>query len=60
MTYYGFVLLFAGYQADEARTLRVYKAIVDGWVFFSFSSSHSILYSLAKRARGFRFRFKCI
>jgi hypothetical protein len=45
MTYYGFVLLFAGYQADEARTLRVYKAIVDGWVFFSFAYSLRLAYT---------------
>ncbi|KAJ6453252.1 hypothetical protein C8R47DRAFT_249056 [Mycena vitilis] len=30
MTFHGVVLLLAGYQADEARTLRTYKAIVDG------------------------------
>ncbi|KAF8208014.1 hypothetical protein K438DRAFT_1961525 [Mycena galopus ATCC 62051] len=29
MTFHGVVLLFAGYQADEARTLRTYKVIVD-------------------------------
>ncbi|KAJ7478215.1 hypothetical protein FB451DRAFT_1241639 [Mycena latifolia] len=29
MTFHGVVLLLAGYQADEARTLRMYRAIVD-------------------------------
>ncbi|KAJ7290503.1 hypothetical protein C8J57DRAFT_1276000 [Mycena rebaudengoi] len=29
MTFHGVVLLLAGYQADEARTLRLYKTIVD-------------------------------
>ncbi|KAJ7473170.1 mitochondrial outer membrane protein IML2 [Mycena galericulata] len=29
MTFHGVVLLLAGYQADEARTLRTYRAIVD-------------------------------
>ncbi|KAF7313045.1 hypothetical protein MKEN_00989500 [Mycena kentingensis (nom. inval.)] len=29
MTFHGVVLLMAGYQADEAKTLRVYRAIVD-------------------------------
>ncbi|KAJ6492103.1 hypothetical protein C8R45DRAFT_990405 [Mycena sanguinolenta] len=29
MTFYGVVLLLAGYQADEARTVRTYKAVVD-------------------------------
>ncbi|KAJ7869896.1 hypothetical protein B0H14DRAFT_2726703 [Mycena olivaceomarginata] len=30
MTFHGVVLLLAGYQADEARTVRTYRAIVDG------------------------------
>ncbi|KAF7354120.1 Mitochondrial outer membrane protein [Mycena venus] len=30
MTFHGVVLLLSGYQADEARTIRTYKAIVDG------------------------------
>ena len=29
MTYHGGVLLLSGYQADEARILKQYKAIVD-------------------------------
>ncbi|KAJ7032573.1 hypothetical protein C8F04DRAFT_958936 [Mycena alexandri] len=29
MTFHGVVLLLSGYQADEARTLQTYKAIVD-------------------------------
>ncbi|KAJ7738123.1 hypothetical protein B0H16DRAFT_1325584 [Mycena metata] len=29
MTFHGVVLLLSGYQADEARTLKTYKAIVD-------------------------------
>lgn len=29
MTYHGVVLLLAGYQADEAHTLKQYRAIVD-------------------------------
>ncbi|KAJ7637765.1 outer membrane protein Iml2/Tetratricopeptide repeat protein 39 [Mycena rosella] len=29
MTFHGVVLLLAGYQADEARTLKMYRAIVD-------------------------------
>ncbi|KAJ7148690.1 mitochondrial outer membrane protein IML2 [Mycena crocata] len=29
MTFHGVVLLLAGYQADEAHTLRTYRAIVD-------------------------------
>jgi hypothetical protein len=38
MTFHGVVLLLAGYQADEARTVRTYRAIVDGCVFFLHSS----------------------
>jgi hypothetical protein len=34
MTFHGVVLLLAGYQADEARTVRTYRAIVDGCVLF--------------------------
>ncbi|KAK7036209.1 mitochondrial outer membrane protein [Favolaschia claudopus] len=30
MTFHGVVLLLSGYQADEARIIRRYKAIVDG------------------------------
>ncbi|KAJ6566692.1 hypothetical protein B0H19DRAFT_1138397 [Mycena capillaripes] len=30
MTFHGVVLLLAGYQADEARTIRTYRTIVDG------------------------------
>jgi hypothetical protein len=29
MTYYGVVLLFSGYQADEAHIIKQYKGIVD-------------------------------
>ncbi|KAF7358809.1 Mitochondrial outer membrane protein IML2 [Mycena sanguinolenta] len=29
MTFYGVILLLSGYQADEARTVRTYKAVVD-------------------------------
>jgi hypothetical protein len=29
MTFHGVVLLLAGYQADEARTLWLYRTIVD-------------------------------
>ena len=29
MAYHGMVLLFAGYQADEAHILKQYKAIVE-------------------------------
>ncbi|KAJ7203157.1 mitochondrial outer membrane protein IML2 [Mycena pura] len=29
MTFHGVVLLLSGYQADEARTIRTYRAIVD-------------------------------
>ncbi|KAJ7478231.1 hypothetical protein FB451DRAFT_1241658 [Mycena latifolia] len=42
MPFHGVVLLLAGYQADEARTLRTYRTIVDSRVslfpsFFRFS-----------------------
>jgi len=29
MTFHGVVLLLSGYQADEARTIRTYKGVVD-------------------------------
>jgi hypothetical protein len=32
ITFHGVVLLLAGYQADKARTVRTYRAIVDGCV----------------------------
>lgn len=29
MTYYGVILLLAGYQADEAHILKQYRAMID-------------------------------
>jgi hypothetical protein len=51
MTYHGVVLLLSGYQADEAHTIKQYRAIVDKSVVSSLFSRLRLTYGFSIEAR---------
>ncbi len=45
MTYYGVILLLAGYQADEAHILKQYRAMIDRYALSVFcTGSNYVIY----------------
>ncbi len=46
MTYYGVILLLAGYQADEAHILKQYRAMIDRYEYDVLSTSSNYVVDL--------------